>query len=116
MAMNQSCYGLRGLTGTNWYFTYFAARALIASLRQRAHGSVFDTITRDTLAGVSVVLPPIGLIEAFETRVGPMLERIRAALLGSRTLAALRDTLLPKLISGEMRVKDAERALMDTPV
>jgi type I restriction enzyme S subunit len=115
MAMNQSCYGLRGLTGTNWYFTYFAARALIASLRQHAHGSVFDTITRDTLAGVSVVLPPIGLIEAFETRVGPMLERIRAALLGSRTLAALRDTLLPKLISGELRVKDAERVLTDTP-
>ena len=35
---------------------------------------------------------------------------------GIRTLAALRDTLLPKLISGELRVKDAERALTDTPV
>ena len=34
----------------------------------------------------------------------------------SRTLAALRDTLLPKLISGELRVKDAELALIDTPV
>ena len=108
MTMNQSCYGLRGLAGTNGYFTYFATRALIASLRQHAHGSVFDTITRDTLAGVSIALPPPALIEAFETQVVPMLERIRTALLSSRTLAALRDTLLPKLISGELRVKDAE--------
>ncbi len=109
MTMNQSCYGLRDLEGTNGYFTYFATRALIASLRQHAHGSVFDTITRHTLAGVSVVLPPIGLVKVFETRVGPILERIRAGLLGSHTLTALRDTLLPKLISGELRVKDAER-------
>ena len=109
MTMNQSCYGLRGLAGTHGYFTYFATRALIASLRQHAHGSVFDTITRDTLAGVSIVLPLPALIEAFEIQVVPMLERIRAALLGSRTLATLRDTLLPKLISGELRLKDAER-------
>ena len=109
MTMNQSCYGLRGLAGTHGYFTYFATRALIASLRQHAHGSVFDTITRDTLAGVSIVLPLPALIEAFETQVVPMLERIRVALLGSRTLAALRDTLLPKLISGKLRLKDAER-------
>jgi type I restriction enzyme S subunit len=109
MTMNQSCYGLRGLAGTNGYFTYFATRALIASLRQHVHGSVFDTITRDTLAGISVALPPTALIEAFETRVTPMLERIRVALLGSRTLAALRDALLPRLIASELRVKDAKR-------
>jgi type I restriction enzyme S subunit len=70
---------------------------------------VFDTITQDTLAGVSLALPPAALIEAFEARVGPALERIRASLLGSRTLAALRDTLLPKLISGELRVAHTKR-------
>jgi len=52
-------------------------------------------------------------VEAFENRVGPALERIRAGLRESRTLAALRDTLLPKLISGELRVKDAERFLKE---
>ena len=116
MTMNQSCYGLRGLAGKNGYFTYFATRALIASLRQHADGSVFDTITRDTLAGVSIALPPTALIENFETQVGPMSERIRAASLSARTLAALRNTLLPKLISGALRLRDAERALTDTPV
>ncbi|MBK8233729.1 MAG: restriction endonuclease subunit S [Candidatus Eisenbacteria bacterium] len=50
MAMNQSCYGLRGRTGTHGFFNYFSTRELVARLQQHAHGSVFDTITRDTLA------------------------------------------------------------------
>ena len=109
MAMNQSCYGLRGKAGTHGFFTYYATRELVTRLQQHAHGSVFDTITQHTLAGVSLALPPATLIEAFETRVRPALERIRASLLSSRTLAVLRDALLPKLLSGELRVKDAER-------
>lgn len=91
--------------GADGFFNYFSTRELVERLQQHAHGSVFDTITRDTLAGVSVVEPPAELIEAFEKRVGPSLERIRAGLLETRTLATLRDRLLPKLISGELRVK-----------
>ncbi|MCX5976572.1 MAG: hypothetical protein NTV33_07025 [Coprothermobacterota bacterium] len=108
MAMNQSCYGLRGKADTHGSFTYFTTRMLVASLQQQAHGSVFDTISRDTLAGVGVVVQPPELIQTFETKVNPMIERIRANLLESRTLAALRDTLLPKLITGELKVKDAD--------
>ena len=109
MAMNQSCYGLRGRTGAMGFFNYFSTRELIARLQQHAHGSVFDTITRDTLSSIQVAVPPAELIDEFEKRVSPCLERIRAGLLDTRTLAALRDTLLPKLISGELRVPDAER-------
>jgi restriction endonuclease S subunit len=104
MAMNQSCYGIIGKAGAYGFFTYFAARELVISLQQHAHGSVFDTITRDTLAGVSVALPPTALIEAFEDTVRATLERLRSALIQSSTLTALRDTLPPKLISGELRV------------
>ncbi len=109
MAMNQSCYGLRGKEGRRGFLTYFATRELVASLRQHAHGSVFDTITRDTLARIPVAVPLVEVVEAFEARVCPSMERIRAALFQSRTLAAIRDALLPKLVSGEIRVKDAER-------
>jgi type I restriction enzyme S subunit len=109
MAMNQPCYGLRGRYGAHGFYNYFSTRELVARLQQHAHGSVFNTITRDTLAGIAVVDPPAGLIDEFESRVGPTLERIRSALLGTHTLTALRDALLPKLISGELRVEDAER-------
>jgi len=115
MAMNQSCYGLRGKVGTHGSFTYFAARELVASLQQRAHGSVFDTITRDTLIGVPVVTPPPELIEAFESRVAPAMGRTLAALFNSRALTILRDALLPKLISGNLRIKNTKRMMRVTP-
>ena len=41
----------------------------------------------------------------------PLFERSLGSALQSRTLAALRDTLLPRLISGELRIRDAERAV-----
>jgi len=44
----------------------------------------------------------------FADIVRPWFSRIRAASDENKTLAALRDALLPKLISGELRVKDAE--------
>jgi type I restriction enzyme S subunit len=111
MAMNQSCYGLRGPAGSHGFFNYFSTRDLVGRLQQHAHGSVFDTITRDTLAGISVVEPPSSLAEQFELCVGPSLDRILISLREARTLASLRNTLLPKLISGELRVPEAERYL-----
>jgi type I restriction enzyme, S subunit len=75
------------------------------------HGAVFDTITRDTLRGVSVATPDRELIRAFETEVATLLQRILVSLRESRTLASIRDTLLPRLISGELRVPDARRVV-----
>lgn len=109
MAMNQSCYGLQPKTERTSAFVYYCTRQAVATLQQRAHGSVFDTITRNTLAGTRLPVPPVDVMQAFEDRAMPLLERIRAGLHESRTLAALRDTLLPKLLSGELRVPDAER-------
>ena len=109
MAMNQSCYGLRAASWSLGYFTYFATRELAASLRQHAHGSVFDTITQETLRRVLVTSPPRPMIQAFEARVSPLLDRIRAAVLSSGTLAATRDALLPELISGRLGIERLTR-------
>ncbi|MFM8879362.1 MAG: hypothetical protein ACKOKG_09560, partial [Verrucomicrobiota bacterium] len=68
-------------------------------------------LPRDGLLNFSLCLPPVQLLEAFEKQVGPLLAAVDANLHQSRTLAALRDTLLPKLLSGELRVPDAERAI-----
>jgi len=105
MAMNQSCYGLRGKAGDN-YFTYFCTYLLVETLKQRTHGSVFDTITRDTLSGVVTVYPEKAVISAFESLLSPLMERIRENLKQAQTLATLRDTLLPRLISGQLRLNE----------
>jgi type I restriction enzyme, S subunit len=118
MAMNQSCYELRDKANERGYYTYFATRHLVAILQQRVHGAVFDTITRDTLRGVSVAMPNPKLIEAFEAEGAPIFERIFVNLYESRTLASVRDALLPRLISGELRVPDAGRmveAALESP-
>jgi len=60
------------------------------------------------MARYNIVLSPEALAQAFNDKVQPQVERIITAINESRTLASLRDALLPKLISGEIRVKDAE--------
>ena len=58
------------------------------------------------MARYSVVMPPATVAEAFTKQIRPAVDRMIAAIHESRTLAVLRDTLLPKLISGELRVND----------
>ncbi len=61
------------------------------------------------MARYELVLPPKPVAEAFATQVRPSIDRMIAAIHESHKLAALRDALLPKLISGELRIADAER-------
>ena len=107
MAMNQSCYGLRGRAGDD-FFTYFSTTRLVDQLKQRAHGSVFDTITQETFSGVFLSYPSREVILAFDEVVKPLLDRVKENLFQAKTLATLRDTLLPRLISGQLRLPEAE--------
>jgi type I restriction enzyme S subunit len=107
MAMNQSCYGVRGVKGYENFFTYFTLFQATNELQQRTHGTVFDTITRQTFETLDCCFPPANLTAAFDRAVEPLLYQIRANLHQSRTLSTLRDTLLPKLLSGELSLKEA---------
>jgi type I restriction enzyme, S subunit len=108
IAMNQTCYALSTTTDTP-FALYCQLRREIDNLVHAAHGSVFDTVTTSTFAASKAVLPPQSALVGFEARVGPLFRRILSGTEESRILASLRDTLLPQLISGELRVKDAER-------
>jgi type I restriction enzyme S subunit len=63
------------------------------------------------MARYRVAMPPEPVAAAFSERIQPTIERIIEAIHESRTLAALRDALLPKLISGELRVGAAEKVI-----
>jgi type I restriction enzyme S subunit len=110
MAMNQTCYALVSKTEAP-FALYCQLRQGIENLVHAAHGSVFDTITTSTFNSARFALPPDRLFVALEELVSPLFKRVLVASEQSRTLATLRDTLLPKLISGELRVKDAERII-----
>lgn len=65
MAFNQSCYGLRGRPKlVDQEFLYYLVKYNIHALQKNTHGSVFDTITRDTFAGIEVNLPSLAKQEA----------------------------------------------------
>ena len=57
------------------------------------------------MAQYELAVPPIGIAEAFAERLSPSVHRIVSAIHASRSLAAQRDTLLPRLVSGELRVE-----------
>jgi type I restriction enzyme S subunit len=113
MAMNQTCYAL-GTTTKTPYSLYCLLQHEMEKLVHTGHGSVFNTITTSTFASSRVVLPPQLLVEAFEAQVAPFFERLLTGIAESLSLAAIRDALVPKLISGEIRVKDAEVRLSES--
>ena len=60
MAFNQSCYGLRAHTDTvTKDFLYYLVKHNVTALKKHTHGSVFDTITRETFENIEVDIPPI---------------------------------------------------------
>ena len=104
MAMNQTCYGIRGVNGYPSWFTYWNVRQSIGDLQTRTHGTIFDTITRQTFELVGALIPPPTVAAAFEAAVDSYMGRILVNLRESRVVGALRDALLPRLIAGELQV------------
>ena len=72
MAFNQSCYGIRAKEGIDSIFLYYLIKNSVRKLKAITHGSVFDTITRDTFANIDVAIPDIEM----QQRVAKMLANI----------------------------------------
>ena len=82
---------------------------LMKSLKKRfdiynGEGTVFGSVGRDTLRGMLITIPPSSVISDFEMNISKIDSRIKTNELESQRLASLRDTLLPRLMSGELIV------------
>jgi type I restriction enzyme S subunit len=73
--------------------------------------SAVPGLNREVAYSLPILFPPTRLTAEFESAVNPINERVAINERESRTLAQLRDLLLPKLMSGEIRVGEAEKAL-----
>jgi len=111
-SLNQSCYGFVPdvLPPGVLYFSILGATD---RARAFAHGSVFDTITMRTFDHLEVVDMPASELRQVEARVGPLLAKVEQSVRENESLAAMRDALLPLLMSGKLRVKDAEQMVGD---
>jgi len=96
------------------YYVFGALRRLGQQIKAGGSGgSVFANLNKSRFSALQVLLPKKATIKAFHSAVEMWFQKILANEKQSRTLAALRDTLLPKLISGELRVPDVEKILED---
>lgn len=95
-------------------FTYYALHELAESFRHyEATGTVFGSINKTQFLKLQVLDPGSRLIEVFEESVSSLDARIEGNHAENETLTQTRDLLLPKLMSGEIRLRDAERMVED---
>jgi len=74
-----------------------------------AEGTVFGAANKADVHGLEIIVPSNDIIKRFSNTIEPLDTKIELNERESQTLASIRDTLLPKLLSGELRVKYAER-------
>ena len=111
VAVNQGFIAMKPRPGTSNLFLLRWASAAHDEIVSHANGSTFLEISKSSFRLIRTVAPADPVMHAFDRVSRPMYLKVVEHERESRTLAALRDALLPKLISGELRVKDAERFL-----
>ena len=102
VAINQGFIALKCNGFASNLFMLNWCQTNIAEIESRATGTTFAEISKQNFRPIPVVLPPIELMAAFTAKVAPLYAQITANLHQSQALANLRDTLLPKLLSGEL--------------
>ena len=90
------------------YFIYLWCKANMHGIKNSGNGSVFQEIAKSVFKELSITIPPSSLIDDFDKAVNPIFNKIKTNQQQIRTLEKLRDTLLPKLMSGEVRVQLAQ--------
>jgi type I restriction enzyme S subunit len=93
-------------------FTYLCATRdeNIDRLASLADGGAYPAVRPDVVASTPCTLPPDEVMKVFDSAARPLLDAIGANSEQAQTLAALRDTLLPRLISGQLRLPEAQAA------
>ena len=108
LAVNQGFIAMKCDERISREYTLFWCSENMNIIKAHASGTTFQEISKRNFRLLKVLVPTTGVLRVFDNMVNSLFERITLNLHESRTLAGLRDTLLPKLISGELRVGDAE--------
>jgi type I restriction enzyme S subunit len=112
MAGERCCIG-RGVAtfrykrNNDYYtYTYFKMKSLMNEIEQfNQTGTVFGSISKADFEDLAIVIPSVEFVDAFQKDIKPIDDKVIANCMQIRTLEKLRDTLLPKLMSGEVRVE-----------
>lgn len=108
IAKNEICtnQGFKSLVpnGAGTGFIYYTLRHLTPQIENRATGSTFKEASATLMRSVETIVPPTSILNKFEELLRPILQFQEKKEKENQRLAALRDTLLPKLMSGEIKL------------
>lgn len=107
VAVNQGFIAMICKSRLSNVFVWLWAQANMERVHQKANGSTFQEISKANFRPIEVIVAAPELLRVFDDTVKPLFDRIVANEREIRTLTATRDFLLPKLMSGEVRVDDA---------
>jgi type I restriction enzyme S subunit len=106
-ALNQHLFKVTGVAVPDWY-AYLSTCHHLPTFRAIASGkaTTMGHIQRGHLSEAKIAVPPKELLEATHGILQPILDLKLATLVSNRTLAELRDSLLPRLVSGELQIPE----------
>jgi type I restriction enzyme S subunit len=114
MAINQSCYALRGKPGIPQRFLFLMTLQQVDYLKTNTGGATFDTIVVDTFRRMEVVKPALEVVGRFARQTDAIFEQVNALQRQVQNLRQTCDLLLPRLLSGQLEL--AEESIFDTSV
>jgi type I restriction enzyme, S subunit len=104
MAMSQTSFGFKAKKGISDALVYQASQETIRQLRSFAYGAVFDTFTQGTIDITKIAIAPLEILQAFGKIVDPLFETMKNSAKEIIELSSTREALLPRLMSGELKV------------
>ena len=104
VAINQGYIAIICDKSISNYFMYLWCKANMKEIKNAGNGSVFQEISKSNFKTLEIQIPSSRILDNFERAISPTFEKIKANQKQIQTLEKLRDTLLPKLMSGEVRV------------
>ena len=105
MAMNQSNYAIKAMDGYSQYYVYYLVKSVVERLIKKSNGAVFSAITSKDF-DEEILIPSKKAVEDFTNVIDGFFRRIVTIGSESSRLSLLRDTLLPRLMSGEIEIPE----------
>ncbi len=104
MAMNQSCYALVPKIDKEPYFVFTGLKCAVDVIKGVSNSGVFDNVVMDTFKIIPLINPGDALRKRYNHVAGPIYEQSLMLRRSNMSLSTTRDALLPRLISGKLRV------------
>jgi len=116
-AINEHVYRVRAVPelGQNWLFFWLSSGTVMEEMRIKGTGVAIPGLNSTQVKSLTALVPTEGVARAFDAFVEPIVARVLSNSKTGQMLDSIRDTLLPKLISGGLRVPRPDRMLAAAP-